>query len=590
MGSLGRSEAVGQAVAAPSDGSVDRVSRRAPEPLATTADGLTRPGGDAAPGRIAPRWWALVLVAVNVPIVVATVRALARGWQPLGDNGILLVRARDVGTAHNPSLGSWTSASLVFDQHMNNPGALYFDVVALPVKLLGPWVGLAIGVMLVNMAASTLAVVVARRISGIDSLVAVAVVVVGLQWAMGSELLFDVWQPNALVLPMFAFLVVATVLATGDLAMAPWFAGLASLLVQTHMSHAPLVAALTVAAVVLAGSALRRRDGAVAWRRPLGWALAVTAVVWALPLVEQVSGPGPGNLSRIGAAMLGDRPQSTVGLSRAVRIVAEVTVVGPWFTRSSYESAVPLSPGEGSILGLVPLAPGVAALAAVVAGLVAVVVAGRRRADRRLATMGVVSIVALVAAPLALAASPVNVIGIAVHQMRWVWPIAAMATATLVTALLVARRAHPVGHRRALATLVALALVAAVANLPTHHERSTGPVSVAGDLRQAQELVAGLEALEGRGTVLFDGNGLRYGEPYTGLVFAELQDHGIPFVFDDEGFIRQFGEGRRNRGEAVLRLWQVEGDTALTVPAGAERVGFADGSVMPVALLVEPIA
>ena len=46
------------------------------------------------------------------------------------------------------------------------------------------------------------------------------------QFALGSELLFDVWQPNALVLPFFGFLVVATVLATGDVVMAPWVAGL----------------------------------------------------------------------------------------------------------------------------------------------------------------------------------------------------------------------------------------------------------------------------------------------------------------------------------------------------------------------------
>jgi hypothetical protein len=114
------------------------------------------------------------VVAVNVPIVVATGRALARGWQPLGDNGFLLVRVRDVGTSHNPLLGSWTSASLVVGEELNNPGPLYFDVVAPAVRLLGPWVGLAVGVMLVNMAASTLAVVAARRISGAESMIAVA--------------------------------------------------------------------------------------------------------------------------------------------------------------------------------------------------------------------------------------------------------------------------------------------------------------------------------------------------------------------------------------------------------------------------------
>ena len=81
----------------------------------------------------------------------------------------------------------WTSASALFDANLNHPGPLYFDTLALPVRLLGPWVGLAVGAMLVNMAASSFAVVAGRRISGTDSMVAVAVVVVAMQFAMGRR-------------------------------------------------------------------------------------------------------------------------------------------------------------------------------------------------------------------------------------------------------------------------------------------------------------------------------------------------------------------------------------------------------------------
>jgi hypothetical protein len=187
----------------------------------------------------------------------------------------MLVRARDVGTTHHPLLGLWSSASLLFDKDLNHPGPLYFDALALPVRLLGPWVGLAVGVMLVNMAAATLAVAVARRVGGVRAMLAVAAAVVGLQWAMGSELLFDVWQPNALVLPMMALLVVAVALAGGDLAMAPWFVGVGSLLAQTHVSYLPLVAALAVGTAVLAGLSVRRSPGRVAWRGSLALAVAV---------------------------------------------------------------------------------------------------------------------------------------------------------------------------------------------------------------------------------------------------------------------------------------------------------------------------
>ena len=55
-----------------------------------TDDETAAPRGAVTSGR---RLLAAALVMVNLPIVVATVRALARGWQPIGDNGILLVRS-----------------------------------------------------------------------------------------------------------------------------------------------------------------------------------------------------------------------------------------------------------------------------------------------------------------------------------------------------------------------------------------------------------------------------------------------------------------------------------------------------------------
>jgi hypothetical protein len=133
------------------------------------------------------------------------------------------------------------------------------------------------------------------------------------------------------------------------------------------------------------------------------------------------------------------------------------------------------------------------------------------------------------------------------------------------------------------------ALVVALAALPTHRSTAPGPASNAAYLEAGQDLMGQLGALEGRGTVFYDPTLLQFAEPYSGLTFAEMQDRGIPFVFGDEGFIRQFGEGRRDDGTAELRLWQVEGPDALVVPPGAERVGLAEGPSGPVALFVEPI-
>jgi hypothetical protein len=519
---------------------------------------------------------------------VAAVRALLAGWQPLGDNGILLVRARDVGTAHHPLLGSWTSASLVLDTHVNNPGPLYFDAVAPTIKLFGPWVGLALGVMLVNMAASSLAVVMARRLTGTESMVAAAVVVVGLQWALGSALLFDIWQPNALVLPFFAFLIVITVLATGDLSVAPWAVGIGSLVVQTHMSHIVLVAVLSLLGTALGVWAWRRRDDAPSWRRPLLWAGVVAALAWAQPVYEQFTSRGEGNLSRIlEAATSSEAPP--IGWDRATRLIAEITTLSPWFTRASYADAVPPTTPDDPIVGIVGVAMGLVTLALVAAAVVAVTVWAARSGRRSLATMVGVSGVALATAYVALAISPVNHIAVALHQMRWLWPIAALVTAAGLTALFTAARARPGLHRGVVAAGAVVALVVAVANLPTHVSEASGPNDTIDYLDSGRELMGQLGVLEGRGTVLYDPSPLLFAEPYSGMTFAEMQDRGIPFVFDDEGFIRQFGEGRRNDGDAVLRLWQVEGSAALEVPPGAERVALTEGPSGPVALFVEPV-
>lgn len=554
---------------------------------APTPDPAAESSAGAAPSR---RLLVAVLVAVNLPIVVATARALARGWQPVGDNGILLVRARDVGTGHHPLLGSWTSASLVLDDHVNNPGPLYFDVVAPAIKVLGPWVGLAVGVMLVNMAASSLAVVAARRLAGTETMVAVALAAAGLQWALGSELLFDMWQPNALVLPFFAFLVVAAVLATGDVWMAPWVVGLGSLVVQTHLSHAVLVGVLTLTCGGLCVLARRRSGEPTAWRRPLAWTGAVAALAWIQPVIEQVAGTGRGNMSRIAAAASGGEA-SSIGWGRATRLVVEITAMGPWFTRSSYDSAVPPTPPDEPIRGIVGASPALAVLATLAVLVVVAAVWSARAGRPQLATMVAVAGLALATAYVALATSPVNYIAVAVHQMRWLWPIAAFLTAAALAVLLSAARswAPAPAHRLAVAAVAVAAVVVALANLPTHTSRAPGPTDTADHLASGVELMAQLGALEGRGTVLYDTSTLVFAEPYSGMTFAEMQDRGIPFVFDDEVSVRQFGEGRRHDGSADVRVWQVEGRTAHDVPPGAERLAFVEGPSGPVALFVEPL-
>jgi hypothetical protein len=568
----------------------ERETSPVPTGVATAGDGSQATEAELGPGARAPgeeararrrdrALLAVVLAAVNMPILVATSRALARGWQPLGDDALVVVRARDVGTSHHPLLGLWTSASVVVGDHVNNPGPLYFEAIAPAVRLFGPWVGLAVGAMLVNMASSSLAVVAARRINGAETMLAVALAVVGLELALGSELLFDVWPANAAVLPFFAFLVVSAALAAGDLAMAPWMAGVGSLMVHTHISYVPIVAITILVSAVLAAANLHHRRERPAWRRPAAWTAVVLVLAWIQPLIEQVAGPGEGNLSRIaGAAVGGDGP--TYGPELAGRLVAEV-VGSPWFTRSSYGSAVPSGVAVDDVDGLVPF-PGAAVLCALIlSALLASAVVAWRSGRAPVATLLASSAAVLAGAIVALATSPVSVLGVTSHQMRWLWPVAAFATAALLSAGLAAARAHGRAAAPVLAVGAAAVVAVAAAGLATSPrgpgDHGVGPAEDAGQLRQAQALVNRLDVLRDRGPIRFDNTGLRFAEPFSGLVFAELQDLGVPIVFTDEVTIRHLGEERRDTGGARYSLREALGPEAYAVPAGAERIALVDG-------------
>jgi hypothetical protein len=449
-------------------------------------------------------------------------------------------------------------------------------------------VGLAVGAMLVNMAASSFAVVAGRRISGTDSMVAVAVVVVAMQFAMGSELLFDVWQPNALVLPFLAFLVAAAAVASGDVAMAPWMIGIGSLVVQTHISHAVLVAVLVLVSGGLCAWAVRRAGEPVAWRRPVVVAGLVGLVAWAQPLFEQFTSEGDGNMSRIlDAGSVGGA--TPIGWDRAPRLMAEIMARGPWYTRDSYGRAIPPIAADEPATGAVTFGPAVAVLVVLALALVLVGVWGTRRGRRGVASLAWVALGAMGTALVVLATSPVNAAGISVHQMRWLWPIAAVITATLAAAVASLLRSRRRLHGGLLALGCLTAAVVAGFNVPTFLSDSKGPTESAPLLADALELVSGLGSLEGRGTVLYDDSALLFAEPFSGMTFAEMQDRGIPFVVENEGLIRQFGESRRHDGTADLRLWQVQGDDAREVPPGAERLSYVETDVGPVALFVEPL-
>lgn len=486
---------------------------------------------------------------------------------PLGDNALLGLRVADVGTRHHPLLGSWSSSSFSLGRQVHNPGPLYFDLVALPVKVFGPWVGLAVGVMAVNVACAVIAVVVAHRTGGVTAMLAVTAAVVGLEWTMGSELLFDIWQPNALVLPTMALLVTTWGLAAGDVVMLPWSLALGSVIVQTHLSYVYVVAILVATGATLAVLSRRRVIGGGARQPSLGPTMLASAIVlvvaWVQPLWQQLFGGGRGNVTSLLSAAGQASPR--IGLERGVRLVAARVVLPPWWTRSSYDG----DPGPLPSTGLATVC--VIALLGTLAVLLWVV---SRRHMTALRAMLSIALAGVGGALVTFALLPENVTGFQPHTWRWLWPVAAFVTATLACCALTtvpAPRRPP-----AYAALIGIAAVAAVAALPTH-AAPTGPTARRDAIPAAQAISEQVGALDGRGPLLFDASTIAYNDPYHTVVLAAMQRRGITFEVEGDVMVAQLGSGRRHEGAADHRFWQRTGRAALTTPPGASRVIFVDG-------------
>ncbi len=546
----------------------DEISGSDPAPETASGD------GSQASQRAANLMALACLPAAILPIVVATIRAVAGDWVAVGDNAFFQLRAADVFTEHNPLLGTWTSASLTVGVDINNPGPLLYDALAIPVKL-GGGAGLAIGVALINIAAIGGIALIARRLAGPHAVVAAMAAAAGLGWAMGSELLFEPWQPHSLLFPVLCFLMMVWALACGDLAVLPWAVGVASFIVQTHIGYALLIPALGVWGVGAAGVRLwqARRGDASAWsqRRRGAWRQVVVAglvgiACWSQALYEQFFlNEHSGNLGRLATSV--GKAGDNVGLGDAPRFVAEIAALPPWWGRPSISRTYPG-------VSLPSLGASIAGLAVVAALLVVAVLVGRRVGDARGVVAGETGLVTLVVAVVAAATMPIGYLGVATHHLRWLWPVAVFITFAIVCPLITApgrSRAHRLGPPALTAATVAFALL----NLPTM-SAGIGPSADADAIPTIRELVPQLASLRGEGSVLIDVQGQRFAEPYTVPVLVELQRLGIPWYSDKPGLLRQVGTTRTYRGAASVRLFVREGDRARETPPGTRRVAFVD--------------
>ncbi|MEY4339447.1 MAG: hypothetical protein RLZ14_1297, partial [Actinomycetota bacterium] len=459
----------------------------------------------------------IIGVAV-LPVVVAVVRLLLAHRAPLGDNGLIALRAGDVFTADHPWFGTWTSASLSTGVDVNNPSPLHFDALALFVKPFGVSAGAVLGAGFLNAAAIVVAIRQGFHFAARRGEAMMAVAAVALSFTLGSEMLADPWQPHNLVLPFFAFLASCVALASGRWASAPWAVVIGSLVMGAHLSFTYVVLLVLLASLL---AAWRREPGGL--RRGVVLVLVSGLVAWAQPIIEQFFGAGRGNLGRMLQATGGN--QDALGLPLGVRLVGQVLVSPPWWLRPSFTSAIPetgySSDGALRPVGLLSATWAGLGVLAVLTVLVWLLVTSWRSDRRAESTPLLVATVALLAALGTATVMPAGVLGLAPHQVRWMWPIAAMvwvAIANSIDLRVIGSRQSASARRR---VSVAVVVLWCVANLPAHTS-DLGPYDSRAANGAIRTLMAQVEAAGLPGPTYFDGSNLVFAEPYSGPVLAAL--------------------------------------------------------------------
>jgi hypothetical protein len=511
----------------------------------------------------------LLYVALALPFLTAAVRAIRDDWFPIGDSALLYLRSADVGTQHHPLLGSWSSASLSLGRNINNPGPLYDLVLAPFAHAFSTGVGNVVGVTAINLAFAVLAGLAAYRIGGAAFETWAVVTAAALAWMLGSEVLFDTFQAHALLFPFFASLVLLTGAMTGHRWTWPWLVFTWSLILQTHISYAYI-------AVVVVGSALAVAVLAIptprrTWLRDqLGsravlWSAVIFVVVWAQPVVEQFTGEGEGNLTRLVKSAGGT--DVAVGFANAFRMVSAVFALPPWWTRWGFQDTIQPAGTIDTPAGPrvdIPWLPGwfvaVVAFAVLLALLVAALRWSLRAGGRLLLAVNVLALAGLVGSVLALSRLTIGPVGLAAHHTRWLFVLALWAHAALVATGV---RWWTMRIERAdLAVRVqyaglAVVVVFAVANVPKYTQEH-GPLADTRTMPALQRVFERLDPLAAVDPFLYRTDNLRVYEPYSSAIMAQLVDRGIEFRVDDEVMVRQLGPGRRADGteRAVVSQYQ----------------------------------
>jgi len=180
----------------------------------------------------------------------------------------------------------------------HHPGPISFFWIAPFYALSGARpAGLSAGALTLNLA--VLAILTSTVIRRTDTILSAAImaVVASCCWRI-APVLTSPWNPHLVVLAMTAMIVAAADVLAGSYSRLPVVALLASLVGQTHVALMPSALAIGSVSVIVSTAGSWRKGRRTEIVRALLATLAVLALLWALPIAEQLT-DSPGNMTEL---------------------------------------------------------------------------------------------------------------------------------------------------------------------------------------------------------------------------------------------------------------------------------------------------
>ncbi|WP_421120413.1 hypothetical protein ACE2AJ_03545 [Aquihabitans daechungensis] len=305
--------------------------------------------------RRTPIVFALLLGLVVVgPALSDLIQAMLVDWRPLGDNAIILRRALDVGTAHNPTVGMPSSFTVWTGEASYHPGPMVYWLFAPIARLTGTGgIWSLVVVALVRIAAGAAIVLIAAKLGGrrhaVAAGIALAIAIIS------APALYEPLNPHVATMPFALLPFLCWAIICGRRRAVPIAALTGSFVVQAELGFAPMTLVL-FAAVGIIGARRWRHEGRSFVRRnrrAAAWAAAIVAVCWASPAVEALR-HGGGNLwAIVTASAQSDIPSA--GLAGVLDGGAVLLVVGSiaaivWWSRRDAATERAIAPIGAAVL------------------------------------------------------------------------------------------------------------------------------------------------------------------------------------------------------------------------------------------------